>query len=114
MTTGTAFAKVQNPAAVLFQGQVRAERDFNRPGVKASEAIIANWWRQGMMGGVKVHYDGIVAFWRPPAARQMRASKQSGKSLAIYGGPGVICETPEEQHEATIISRGHRAGGAIY
>ena len=35
---------------------------FNRPGVKASEAIIANWWRQGMMGGVKVHYDGIVAF----------------------------------------------------
>jgi hypothetical protein len=36
--------------------------DFNRPGVKASEAIIANWWRQGMMGGVKVHYDGIVAF----------------------------------------------------
>jgi non-heme chloroperoxidase len=32
------------------------------PGVKASEAIIANWWRQGMMGGVKVHYDGIVAF----------------------------------------------------
>jgi non-heme chloroperoxidase len=24
--------------------------------------IIANWWRQGMMGGVKVHYDGIVAF----------------------------------------------------
>ena len=35
---------------------------FNRPGVKASEAIIANWWRQGMMGGAKAHYDGIVAF----------------------------------------------------
>ena len=26
---------------------------FNRPGVKASEAIIQNWWRQGMMGGAK-------------------------------------------------------------
>jgi len=35
---------------------------FNRPGVKASEAIIENWWRQGMMGGAKAHYDGIVAF----------------------------------------------------
>lgn len=29
---------------------------------RASEAIIQNWWRQGMMGGAKVHYDGIVAF----------------------------------------------------
>ena len=35
---------------------------FNRPGVKASEAIIQNWWRQGMMGGAKAHYDSIVAF----------------------------------------------------
>jgi non-heme chloroperoxidase len=35
---------------------------FNRPGVEPSEAIIQNWWRQGMMGGAKAHYDGIVAF----------------------------------------------------
>jgi non-heme chloroperoxidase len=35
---------------------------FNRPGVQSSEATIANWWRQGMMGGAKAHYDGIVAF----------------------------------------------------
>ena len=35
---------------------------FNRPGAKSSEAIIENWWRQGMMGGAKAHYDGIVAF----------------------------------------------------
>ncbi len=30
--------------------------------MKASEALIQNWWRQGMMGGAKAHYDGIVAF----------------------------------------------------
>ena len=30
--------------------------------MEASEAIIQNWWRQGMMGGAKAHYDGIVAF----------------------------------------------------
>ena len=35
---------------------------FNRPGAKVSEGVIQNWWRQGMMGGIKAHYDGIVAF----------------------------------------------------
>ena len=58
-----------------FQAQLAANRSvfyrdiaagpfygFNRPGAKPSEAIIANWWRQGMMGGAKAHYDGIVAF----------------------------------------------------
>src|SRR3989440_6645783 len=35
---------------------------YNRPGAKPSEAVIWNWWRQGMMGGAKAHYDGIVAF----------------------------------------------------
>ena len=35
---------------------------FNRPGVKPIEPVIRNWWRQGMMGGAKAHYDGIVAF----------------------------------------------------
>ncbi|MEI9970097.1 MAG: alpha/beta hydrolase [Terracidiphilus sp.] len=35
---------------------------FNRPGVKSQEAAIQNWWRQGMMGGAKAHYDGVVAF----------------------------------------------------
>jgi non-heme chloroperoxidase len=35
---------------------------FNRPGVKTIEPVVNNWWRQGMMGGTKAHYDGIVAF----------------------------------------------------
>ena len=35
---------------------------FNRPGAQVSEGIIRNWWRQGMMGGIKAHYDGIRAF----------------------------------------------------
>jgi non-heme chloroperoxidase len=58
-----------------FQAQLAASRSkfyrdlaagpfygFNRPGVEASEPLIQNWWRQGMMGGAKAHYDGIVAF----------------------------------------------------
>lgn len=35
---------------------------FNRPDAKPSEGVIANWWRQGMTGSAKAHYDGIVAF----------------------------------------------------
>jgi non-heme chloroperoxidase len=35
---------------------------YNRPGAKTSQAVVDNWWRQGMMGGAKAHYDGIVAF----------------------------------------------------
>jgi non-heme chloroperoxidase len=35
---------------------------YNRPGAKPSQGVIQNWWRQGMMGGIKAHYDGIVAF----------------------------------------------------
>ena len=35
---------------------------YNRPGANVSQAVIQNWWRQGMMGGAKAHYDGIKAF----------------------------------------------------
>jgi non-heme chloroperoxidase len=58
-----------------FQAQLAANRSefyhavasgpfygYNRPGAQASEPVIQNWWRQGMMGGAKAHYDGIVAF----------------------------------------------------
>jgi non-heme chloroperoxidase len=65
------------PKAVFddFQAQTAARRSefyrevasgpfygYNRPGAKPSEAVIDNWWRQGMMGGAKAHYDGVVAF----------------------------------------------------
>ncbi len=35
---------------------------FNRPGAKVSEGLIRNWWRQGVMGGAKAHYDCIKTF----------------------------------------------------
>jgi len=35
---------------------------FNRLGVQAIQGVIDNWWRQGMMGGIKAHYDCIKAF----------------------------------------------------
>ncbi|WP_454832399.1 alpha/beta fold hydrolase [Pseudoxanthomonas wuyuanensis] len=35
---------------------------FNRPGAKVSQGVIENWWRQGMTGSAKAHYEGIKAF----------------------------------------------------
>ena len=35
---------------------------FNREGAKVSPGVIQNWWRQGMMGSAKAHYEGIKAF----------------------------------------------------
>jgi non-heme chloroperoxidase len=35
---------------------------FNRPGATVHQGVIRNWWRQGMMGSAKAHYEGIKAF----------------------------------------------------
>jgi non-heme chloroperoxidase len=35
---------------------------YNRPGAKISEGVRDHWWLQGMMGGVKAHYDCVKAF----------------------------------------------------
>ncbi|KCZ94078.1 alpha/beta fold hydrolase [Hyphomonas johnsonii] len=35
---------------------------FNRPGAKVIDSVVQNWWRQGMAGSAKAHYDGIKAF----------------------------------------------------
>ena len=46
---------------------------YNRPGAKPSEGIISNWWRQGMMGSAKAHYDGIVAFSQTDFSDDLRS-----------------------------------------
>lgn len=46
---------------------------FNRPGAKASQGVIDNWWRQGMMGGAKAHYDGIKAFSETDQTEDLKA-----------------------------------------
>jgi non-heme chloroperoxidase len=46
---------------------------FNRPGATMSQGIIQNWWRQGMMGGAKAHYDGIKAFSETDQTEDLKA-----------------------------------------
>ena len=46
---------------------------FNRPGAKVVEAMIDNWWRQGMTGSAKAHYDCIKAFSETDFTEDMKA-----------------------------------------
>jgi non-heme chloroperoxidase len=36
--------------------------NFNKPGAEPIQALIRNWWRQGMMGGANAGYDCIKVF----------------------------------------------------
>jgi non-heme chloroperoxidase len=56
---------------------------FNRPGAKASEGVIRNWWRQGMMGGAKAHYDCIKAFSETDFTEDLKAIGQP--TLILHG-----------------------------
>jgi non-heme chloroperoxidase len=46
---------------------------FNRSGANASQGIIENWWRQGMMGGANAHYQGIKAFSETDQTEDLKA-----------------------------------------
>jgi non-heme chloroperoxidase len=46
---------------------------FNRSGAKVSQGVIRNWWRQGMMGGAKAHYDCIKAFSETDFTEDLKA-----------------------------------------
>ncbi len=46
---------------------------FNRPGAKVSQGVIDNWWRQGMMGSAKAHYEGIKAFSETDFTEDLKA-----------------------------------------
>ncbi|AYM82832.1 non-heme haloperoxidase [Agrobacterium tumefaciens str. Kerr 14] len=46
---------------------------FNRPDAKVYPGVIQNWWRQGMMGSAKAHYDGVKAFSETDQTEDLKA-----------------------------------------
>jgi non-heme chloroperoxidase len=79
---------------------------FNRPGAKKSEAVIANWWRQGMMGGAKStlrRHRRILAdrFHRGPEEDHHTGAgdAQRGRpDRSLRGGRAVVGESFEKRH----------------
>jgi non-heme chloroperoxidase len=61
---------------------------YNRPGAKPEPGVIWNWWRQGMMGGAKAHYDGIDAFSQTDFTEDLK--KLSVPVLVMHGDDDQI------------------------
>jgi len=61
---------------------------FNRAGAAVSEGAIRNWWRQGMMGGAKAHYDGIKAFSETDFTEDLKAIEVP--TLVMHGDDDQI------------------------
>jgi non-heme chloroperoxidase len=61
---------------------------YNRPDAKVSEGIKANWWRQGMMGGAKAHFDCIKAFSETDFTEDLK--KINVPTLVMHGDDDQI------------------------
>ena len=59
---GFRAAQVANRAQFFLDVPSGPFYGYNRPGAKVDQGVIRNWWRQGMMGSTKSHYDCIKAF----------------------------------------------------
>jgi non-heme chloroperoxidase len=56
---------------------------YNRPGAKVFQGVIQNWWRQGMIGSAKAHYEGIKAFSETDQNEDLKAI--SVPTLVLHG-----------------------------
>ena len=56
---------------------------FNRPGATVHQGVIQNWWRQGMIGSAKAHYEGIKAFSETDQTEDLRSI--SVPTLVLHG-----------------------------
>ncbi|PPQ37465.1 non-heme chloroperoxidase [Rhodoblastus acidophilus] len=56
---------------------------FNRSGATVHEGVVRNWWRQGMMGSAKAHYDGVKAFSETDQTEDLKAI--SVPTLVLHG-----------------------------
>ena len=70
---GFRAALVANRAQFFWDVPAGPFYGFNRPGAQVSEGIIRNWWRQGMQGGAKAHYDCIKAFSETDFTEDLKA-----------------------------------------
>ncbi|WP_437936576.1 alpha/beta fold hydrolase [Sorangium sp. So ce341] len=61
---------------------------FNRPGARTLPGVVDNWWRQGMMGGIKPHYDCIKAFSETDFTDDLR--KIDVPTLVMHGDDDQI------------------------
>ncbi|WP_371347303.1 alpha/beta fold hydrolase [Ancylobacter sp. IITR112] len=69
---------------------------FNREGAQVSQGAINNWWRQGMMGSAKAHYEGIKAFSETDQTEDLKAI--SVPVLVMHGEDDQIVPIANSAH----------------
>ena len=78
---------------------------FNRPGAKVSQGLIDNWWRQGMTGGAKAHYDCIKAFSETDFTDDLK--KVDVPVLILHGEDDQIVPIADSAHLAIkLVKKG--------
>jgi non-heme chloroperoxidase len=78
---------------------------FNRPGAKPVQGVIQNWWRQGMIGGAKAHYDGIKAFSETDFTGDLKACDVP--ALVMHGDDDQIVPFEDSAPlSAKLLSKG--------
>jgi non-heme chloroperoxidase len=71
---------------------------FNREGAEVSQGLINNWWRQGMMGGAKAHYDCVAAFSETDFTEDLKA--MTVPTLIMHGEDDQVVPIDASAHEA--------------
>jgi non-heme chloroperoxidase len=77
---------------------------FNRPGVQPIQGTIQNWWRQGMIGGAKAHYDGIKAFSETDLTEDLEAIEVP--TLILHGDDDQVVPIAASAPRAARLVRG--------
>lgn len=78
---------------------------FNRDGAEVSEGLIRNWWRQGMSGGAKAHYDCVAAFSETDFTDDLKAV--SVPVLILHGEDDQVVPIDASAREAIkLLSNG--------
>jgi non-heme chloroperoxidase len=76
---------------------------FNREGAKALPGVIQNWWRQGMMGDAKAHYEGIKAFSETDMTEDLKAI--GVPTLLLHGEDDQIVPIGASAHQGIKLLR---------
>ncbi len=71
---------------------------FNRDGATVHEGVIQNWWRQGMIGSAKAHYEGIKAFSETDQTEDLKAITVS--TLVLHGEDDQIVPIANAAHKS--------------
>lgn len=71
---------------------------YNRPGATVSDGVIRNWWRQGMMGSAKAHYEGIKAFSERDQTEDLK--NISVPTLVLHGDDDQIVPIGASAYES--------------